>query len=134
MLASDVVRFVGEAIVAVVAEDRYRAADAAEAVIVDIDPMEAVVDPARARHDDVLLFPDFGTNVVLRFNSDRVADFADCEVVAEFDIDNQRVHAAPMEPRSGAAEWTSDGRLVHYSACQGAQRAAARCAHVRTAP
>jgi carbon-monoxide dehydrogenase large subunit len=125
VLASDVVRFVGEAIVAVVAEDRALAADAAEAVIVEIDPIEAVVEPSRARHDDVLLFPDFGTNVVLRFNSDGVADFADCEVVAELDIDNQRVHAAPMEPRSGAAEWTSDGRLVHYSACQGAHPARA---------
>jgi carbon-monoxide dehydrogenase large subunit len=125
VLASRVVRFVGEAIVAVVAEDRTRAADAAEAVVVTVDPIEAVVDPAQARDDDVLLFPDLGTNVVLRFNSDGVADFADCEVVAELDIDNQKVHAAPMEPRSGAAEWTGDGRLVHYSACQGAHPARA---------
>ena len=28
--------------------------------------------------------------------------------------------AAPIETRSGAAHWTDDGRLVHYSACQGA--------------
>ena len=31
--------------------------------------------------------------------------------------------AAPIEPRSGAAYWTDDDRLVHYSACQGAHPA-----------
>ncbi len=35
-------------------------------------------------------------------------------------IVNQRLTAAPIEPRAGAAWWTEDGRLVHYSACQGA--------------
>ena len=35
-------------------------------------------------------------------------------------IVNQRLTAAPIEPRSAAAYWTDDGRLVHYAACQGA--------------
>ena len=35
-------------------------------------------------------------------------------------IVNQRLTAAPIEPRTGAAWWTDDDRLVHYSACQGA--------------
>ena len=48
------------------------------------------------------------------------ADFSGCEVVVEERIVNQRLTAAPIEPRSGAAYWTDDGRLVHYSACQGA--------------
>jgi carbon-monoxide dehydrogenase large subunit len=68
----------------------------------------------------VLLFPDVGTNVVMRFASDTRADFSGCEVVVSERIVNQRVTAAPIEGRSAAAYWTADGRLVHYSACQGA--------------
>ena len=42
-----------------------------------------------------------------------------CEVVVEERIVNQRLTGAPIEPRAGTAWWTDDGRLVHYSACQG---------------
>ena len=41
----DVVRYVGEPVAVVIAEDRYRAEDAAELVIVDYDPLDTVVDP-----------------------------------------------------------------------------------------
>ena len=44
LLARDVVRYVGEPVAAVVAETRAQATDAAELVIVDYDPLEAVVD------------------------------------------------------------------------------------------
>ena len=54
LLAEDVVRFVGEPIVAVVAETVAQAVDAAEAVIVDFDPLEAVVDPFDALTDRVV--------------------------------------------------------------------------------
>ena len=76
--------------------------------------------PRSSRRDEVLLFPDAGTNVVHRWRRRRPADFGDCEVVVEARIVNQRLTAAPIEARSGAAYWTDDGRLVHYSACQGA--------------
>jgi carbon-monoxide dehydrogenase large subunit len=56
----------------------------------------------------------------MRFASPSVADFSACEVVVAERIANQRLTAAPIEGRSGAAMWTDDGRLVHYSACQGA--------------
>lgn len=44
VLAGDRVRYVGEAIAAVVAEDRYAAEDAAEAVVVDYEPLPALTD------------------------------------------------------------------------------------------
>src|SRR5215831_19163200 len=43
-LATDVVRFVGEPVVAVVADDVYRASDALELISVDYDPLPALVD------------------------------------------------------------------------------------------
>jgi carbon-monoxide dehydrogenase large subunit len=119
-VATDTVRYVGQPVVAVVAEDRAIGADAADLVLVDYEPLPAVVGPEAAAADDVLLFPDAGTNVVQRFASKQSADFGDCEVVVAERIVNQRMTAAPIETRSGAAYWTDDGRLVHYSACQGA--------------
>jgi len=123
LLATDVVRFAGEPIVAVVAEDRYLAADAAELVVVDYDPLPPLVDPEAAATDEVLLFPEVGTNAAFRLKSEQRADFSGCEVVVSLRVENQRMTAAPIEPRSGAAYWTDDGRLVHYSACQGAHPA-----------
>jgi carbon-monoxide dehydrogenase large subunit len=120
ILASDRVRFVGQAVVAVVAETLPEALDAAELVFVDYEPLPVVVDVERSVRNDDLLFPDAGTNHVLELASPSRADFSACEVVVEERIVNQRLSGAPMEPRVGAAYWTDDGRLVHYSACQGA--------------
>jgi aerobic carbon-monoxide dehydrogenase large subunit len=119
-VARDTVRFVGEAVVAIVAEDRSSGADAADVVVVDYEPLPAVVDPGASLRDEVLLFPDADTNVVQRFTSGSRADFGGCEVVVEERIVNQRLAAAPLETRSAAAYWTDEGRLVHYAACQGA--------------
>ena len=66
-VARGTVRYVGQPVVAVVAEDRYQAADAAELVVVDYDPLPVVVDPEASTRDEVLLFPDAGTNVVQRW-------------------------------------------------------------------
>ncbi len=86
-------------------------------------PLPTLVDPEAAVTDEVVLFPALGTNVVLRLESPQRADFSRCEVVVSLRVENQRMTAAPIEPRSGAAYWTDDGRLVHYSACQGAHPA-----------
>ncbi len=129
-VAIGTVRYVGQPVVAVIAEDRSQAADAAELVLVDYDPLPVVVDPEVALRDDVVLFPDHGTNVVMRFESPMKADFSACDVVVEERIVNQRLTAAPIETRSGAAYWTDDGRLVHYSACQGAHPTKALLAEI----
>ena len=119
MLASGTVRFVGEPIVAIVAETRESAADAAEWVIVEYEPLTVVIDPVEARKDNVLLFPDAGTNTAftLDFGGDETL-FNDCEVVVELSMANQRVAPCPLEGRSAAAHMTEDGRLEFSSATQ----------------
>ena len=119
-VAREVVRYVGQPVVAIIAEDRAIGTDAADLVVVDYEPLPVVVEPEAAQRDEEVLFPEVGTNVVARFASAAQADFSGCEVVVEERIANQRMTAAPLEGRSGAAYWTDDGRLVHYSACQGA--------------
>jgi carbon-monoxide dehydrogenase large subunit len=124
-LAGDVVRFVGETVVAVVSETRAEGADAAELVIVDIDPLPHVVDPEEALAGEVLLFPEVGHNVAAAIPApESDADpFADCEVVVEARMINNRMASVPLEPRAAAAAW--DGRrLTQWSCSQGAHNVA----------
>ncbi|MGB1505381.1 MAG: xanthine dehydrogenase family protein molybdopterin-binding subunit [Acidimicrobiales bacterium] len=129
-LARDVVRYVGEPIVAIVAETVAAAVDAAEWIVVDYDVLETVVDVETAARDDLLLFPEHGTNVAFTIDADHSVDFSTADVVVSERIVNQRLTAAPIEPRGGAAHWTDDGRLVHYSACQGAHPSRALLAEI----
>ena len=120
ILAADRVRFVGQAVVAIVAETQAIGMDAADLVYVEYEPLHVIVDVEEAARNETLLFPEAGTNAVMEITSSNTADFSDCEVVVEERIVNQRLSGAPMEARVGAAYWTDEGRLVHYSACQGA--------------
>jgi carbon-monoxide dehydrogenase large subunit len=123
-LASDVVRFVGDPIAVVLTEERYQGEDAAELVAVDIDPLPAVVGTEAAARDEVLLFPEAGTNVVATFGDPPPEDlFAGCEVVVSRRIVNQRVAPVPLEVRAAAAAWGDDGRVTIWCSNQGAQQA-----------
>src|SRR5215472_11122923 len=64
-LAVDRVRYVGEPVAVVLAEDRYVAEDALEHIAVQYQPLPAMVDPlAAASAGSPLLFPAVGSNVV----------------------------------------------------------------------
>ena len=117
-LATDVVRFVGEPVAVVVAESAAAAEDAAELIIVDYDPLDAVVDPAEAVEGSVLLFPEHGSNVALQVDFGRTDGLFDgCEVVTTRRLINQRVAVCPLEPRAMAVAW-SDGRLHVFASTQ----------------
>jgi carbon-monoxide dehydrogenase large subunit len=124
-LATGTVRFVGEPVAVVVTEEPYQGEDAVELVDVDYDILPAVVDMNDAKNAaDGYLFPDAGTNVVVKFGDKDGADphlFDGCEVVVTKTIANQRVAPAPMESRSAAAVWDADGRLTAWIPNQGAQ-------------
>ncbi|MFV2040137.1 MAG: xanthine dehydrogenase family protein molybdopterin-binding subunit, partial [Acidimicrobiales bacterium] len=121
ILPMDRVRFVGEAIVAVVAASVAQATDAAEAVLVDYDPLPPVVGVQDALRDETILFDGVGSNVVAAIpTSPAEIDFADCDVVVDHHIVNQRVAPVPLESRVGAADWPNDGRLTVWASCQGA--------------
>ncbi len=106
-IARDRVRFVGEPVAAVVAESRYQAEDAAEAVAVDYDPLPSVGTPEQAMAADApLLYDDIAGNVGARWDRDHGdidAAFRDAPVVARARIRSQRLCGVPMEPRGVAA-------------------------------
>src|SRR3954454_7125501 len=65
-VAVDVVRYAGEPVAVVVASDRYVARDAADAIVVDIDPLPAVVDPELAMTGQpTVIHPDFPNNLAV---------------------------------------------------------------------
>jgi len=120
VLARDRVRYVGEPIVAVVAETRAAAVDAAELVIVDIDSLPVIIDPRDALADDAIhLFPAVATNIAMHSeHHGEPISFADCDVVVTQTTVNQRLAPAPIENRSAIA-WWEEGRLILELGCQG---------------
>ena len=133
-LADGVVRYVGEPIVAIVAESKAQAEDAAERVIVDYDPLPVVIEPESALDGEVLLFPEAGTNVCFQLPSAGADLFAECEVVVRRRITNQKVAPCPIEGRVAASRWEPDGRLTHWQAGQGAHPIRDRLAAVYGMP
>ena len=111
-LASKKVRYVGEAVVAVIAEDRYLAEDALELIDIDYAPLGAVSDPELAAAAGApLLHEEAGTNVLI------AREFKKGDAQAELSTAHVRVRdrfrmtrKAPLaiEPRSYCAEF--DGK------------------------
>jgi carbon-monoxide dehydrogenase large subunit len=118
-LADGVVRFVGEPVAIVATEERYQGADAAEAVLIDYDPLPAVVGLDAADRDDVVLFESAGTNVVFDLPAREAISFDDCDIVVTHEIENQRIAPCPLEGRSAAAVRADDGRLTVWLSTQG---------------
>jgi carbon-monoxide dehydrogenase large subunit len=97
VLARDTVRYVGEPVAVVVAEDAYVAEDAAELVEVDVDELDVVLDVDAADAGDVVA--DFRLGY-----GDVDAAFAAAEHVVGLDVTIGRHTAVPMEPRALVVE------------------------------
>ncbi|MGE5088455.1 MAG: xanthine dehydrogenase family protein molybdopterin-binding subunit [Candidatus Levyibacteriota bacterium] len=123
-LAVDTVRYVGEAVVAVVAATLAQARDAAEAVVVDYDPLPAVVDAAAAvAPGAATVVADAPDNIAceIRHGDPAAAEaaFARAAHVVALDLVNQRVAPSPIEPRSTLATWdAAEDRLTLRVTCQ----------------
>src|SRR5277367_1883431 len=118
-------RHVGEAVAAVIAETVAAAKDAAEMVVVDIDPLLAVTEPAQADALDApILYDDVPGNVGLDFHfgdSEKMAAaFASAAHVTRLHLRNNRIVVNAMEPRSAIADYEPE--LQHWTlhvGCQG---------------
>ena len=122
-LAVDTVRYVGDAVAVVVAEDRYLARDAADAVLVDYEPLPAVVDAYQATQSGVpQLHADVPDNVDFHWTvqgGDVDSAFRDAAVVVRDRIINRRLIPNAMEPRSALAQWNASmGEITLWSTTQ----------------
>jgi len=103
-LAVDEVRYVGDGVAVVVARDRYTAADALEAIVVDYDPLPAVTDMEAALAEGApLVHADKGTNRCFTWpfasGEDYDATRARADVVVRRRFRQQRLLPSAMEPR-----------------------------------
>ena len=97
ILAGTTVRYSGEAVAVIVAEDQESAADAIALVGVDVDPLQVVIDPRLAATDEVVLFPDVGTNVVKDEMETLGAPPSTWPMTATVEVYNNRLAAVPIE-------------------------------------
>ncbi len=105
-LAEGIVRFVGEAVAAVVAVSRAAAADAVERIVLDLEPLPTVVDPELAVSGAAPLHGAAPDNVLLRGRTgsgDVDRAFADAAELVEGRIRIPRLAPAPIEPRGCVA-------------------------------
>jgi carbon-monoxide dehydrogenase large subunit len=122
-LATEEVRFVGDAVAVVIAANRYQAADALEAIEVDYEPLPPVLDMTAALADGAdLVHTDLGTNksYVWKLNGgDYEAAKAKADRVFTRHYVNQRLIPMAMEPRAVVAAPTgADGELTLWTSTQ----------------
>jgi len=111
-LARDIVRFVGDPIAAVVADSRYRAQDAADAVVVTYESLPSVSEARQALAEDApLVHEEFGSNITLeaKFEAGDVeAEFAAADHRLAVHVGHGRVAAMPMETRGGIGGYDAE--------------------------
>ena len=133
-VAVDTVRFAGEAVAVVVARDRYVARDAADAIVVEIDPLPAVVDLEQAMTGQpAVIHPEFANNLAVPLvpggtgvkpdgtvdDSAIDAAFASAEVVISQRMMNHRLAPSAIEPRGVVAHYEpGKGTMTIWSSTQ----------------
>jgi carbon-monoxide dehydrogenase large subunit len=133
-VAVDTVRFAGEPVAVVVARDRYVARDAANAIVVDYDPLPVVVDLEQAMTGQpTVIHPDFANNLAVALvpngtgvtpdgkvdDSAIDAAFAKAEVVVSQRMVNHRLVPSAIEPRGVVAHYEpGKGTMTIWSSTQ----------------
>src|SRR5713226_582234 len=119
-LAEGKVRFYGDPVAVVIAEDRYAARDARDLIEVDYEPLPAAVDIEKAMQPGApLLYEEFGTNVAFGMHPpsediDKVFEKtkADGGIVVKERLVNQRVAPVAIETRSVVAEFRKATKML----------------------
>ncbi|MGH2927050.1 MAG: xanthine dehydrogenase family protein molybdopterin-binding subunit, partial [Solirubrobacteraceae bacterium] len=119
-LARGTVNHVGDGVAIVLGDDRYAVADAAGDVVVEYEPLPAIVDPEAAIAGPPFVHETLGTNKVHEWSlagGDVEAGFAEADVVVERRVVNHRIAGAPIETRGVLAEYRG-GSLTLWTSTQ----------------
>ncbi len=123
ILASDTVRYVGEAVAVVISSTREGGVDAAELVEISYEGLPVVLDPQESLAGTTLLFPEAESNVTFSLPGSDDDIFEDCDVTVSLSFRNHRLAPCPLEGRAVIARWDSnDGKetLTLWSSTQNA--------------
>lgn len=122
VMARDKVRYVGEAIAAVAAEDLVTAKKALKLIKFEYDALPAVFDPAVARDPDTPTLHDDAPDNVVKHIPIRKGDvdkgFAEADLIVEHTYQTQAVEHAYLEPEAGLAYVDHDGVVTIHSPSQ----------------
>ncbi len=136
VLADGDVRFVGDPIAIVVAESRYVAEDAVDALDIVVEPQQPVVDPERALAGDApLVFPDAGSNLLYELPGGDPSAFdevvAAAPVVVTETFRQHRYATVPLETRGIVASWDpATAELIVWTSTQGPHGARSQLARL----
>lgn len=124
VLATDKVRYVGDAVAMVVAETAAQARDAAELVVVDTETLPAVADTAQAEKAKSPVHDDAPGNLAFDWaagDGDAMDGiFKEAKHVTTLDLVNNRLVPHSMEPRAAIADWDKKAeKLTFYANTQG---------------
>lgn len=138
VVAIDRVRYVGDIIAAVAAEEKDIAEEALELIEVDYEPLPAVFDPVEAMKPDAPLLHGESvksetrldrdnfryqkdSNVLSIYHTERgdiAAGFKEADEIFEDLYTSQKIQHAHIEPHAALAYWEPSGKLVVYTATQ----------------
>jgi carbon-monoxide dehydrogenase large subunit len=108
-LAPERVRYVGEAVAAVVAEDKHTAYAALSLIEVEYELLPVVMDPIAAMEEDSpLVEEEWGDNLLITRDwrrGDVEAAFASAEMTASGRVRSERITGVPIEPRGSVASY-----------------------------
>ena len=127
VLATDKVRFQGQEVCAVIADDPYIARDGVEAIVVKYEPLPPVVNPEQALAPDAPLIRDdkvnqhdnvvFDWEVGDQDGTDQA--FANADLISEIDMHYPRSHPSPIEPCGSIADYDrATSKLTVYMTSQ----------------
>jgi carbon-monoxide dehydrogenase large subunit len=138
LLAEDEVRFVGDPVALVIAESRYIAEDACELVLVDYEPLPAIVDYTDAIGAVNLVHEDRGSNVFGEISAgmqEVEALLGSCAHVVEETIHQQAYAAVPMETRGIVVDNVPvTGEMTIYASSQSPHELRASCSRLLEIP
>ncbi|WP_338470517.1 molybdopterin cofactor-binding domain-containing protein [Niallia sp. XMNu-256] len=121
-LASDTVRYVGDGVVLVIADDRYTVRDAVDLIEVDYEVLPAVVRQKEAIKDNQLVIhEDIENNIALHWKAGEVADelIESAEVVVRESFNLQRVFPSAIETRAAIGQYDAgSGDLTLWCSSQ----------------
>ena len=128
VLATDKVRFQGQEVACVIADDPYIAKDACEAIMVDYEPLPVMVNPYQALADGASLIRDDkenqANNVIYDWEvgdkdgTDRA--FAQADLVSKIQLHYPRSHPSPIECCGSIADFNrSTSKLTVYMTSPG---------------
>lgn len=116
---TDRVRYVGDRVAIVVAENQRAAEIAVKLIKVEYQELPAVFDPEEAIESDIILHDDIPKVIEKETKCGDPESILDkAEIVIEDKVVTQRIHHAAMEPHACLADYDEFGKVTVWSPCQ----------------